>query len=387
MIVLLKICFWLGTALIVYALVLYPLLIAVAARRWQRPLSLGDSVATGVSLVLSARNEQAHIARRLEELTGLLGILNRPGEVIVISDGSSDDTAAIAHAFSESHVRVIEWLDNRGKAAALNHGVSLARYEVVVCADARQRWSPDAIEQLLECLRDPAVGAVSGRLVLESAPGVLAGVGMYWQFEKWLRSQESLLHSQIGATGAISAFRRELFRPIPPGTILDDVYWPMQVVMQGRRVVYQPLATAYDQLPARSVDELRRKLRTLVGNFQLMSSCPELLNPWRNPVCWQFVSHKALRLVAPWAMLATFITSGMIASMFYQIAFLLQVVGLLMGVMSLILPLGNRHRMFSVAGSFLLLQFAAWLAFWYWVFGRSNAMWSPSSSQHAPVDL
>src|SRR5207248_2251639 len=130
---------------------------------------------------------------------------------------------------------------------------------------------------------DPEVGAVSGDLTLTSA-GVLGGVGLYWRFEKWLRKKESRLWAQVGVSGSISAVRRKLFRPIPRGTILDDVYWPMQVVLQGYRVVHDSEACAFDRLPPRPGDEFRRKVRTLAGNIQLLTLLPALLLPWRNPV-------------------------------------------------------------------------------------------------------
>ncbi len=100
--------------------------------------------------------------------------------------------------------------------------------------------------------------------MLESAPGVLAGVGVYWRFEKWMRKRESRLGSQVGA---ISAGRRSLFTPIPPGTLLDDVYWLMHVALKGYRVVHDDRVLAYDRLPDDPRDDFRRKVRTLAGNF------------------------------------------------------------------------------------------------------------------------
>ncbi len=396
---LLKICFWFGVALVVYTFFFYPLAIALIAKIRPRALHLHGEQPQGVSIVISARNEEANIYRRLTELTELLGTLKLgsqkvgslndgslkfPGEVILISDGSTDETVAIAQTFADRQVRVIDWQQNRGKAAALNYGVSLAEHEVVAFADARQRWSNGTLEHLLACFRDPKVGAVSGQLMLEEESGVLAGVGMYWKFEKWLRRQESTVHSQMGVTGAICAVRQELFCPIPEGILLDDVYWPMQVAMNNRRVISQPLAKAYDRLPQRSSDELRRKLRTLVGNFQLMAACPGLLLPWKNPVWLQFISHKAMRLVTPWALLLMLITSGLIGTLFYQIAFGCQLVGLAAGVIGMTSRFGAERRFFSAAGSFLLLHFAAWLAFWYWSFGRSEKMWGKSSITLSP---
>ncbi len=159
-----------------------------------------------------------------------------------------------------------------GKAAALNAGCALAEHEIIVFADIRQTWEADALLLLLENFADPSVGAVSGDLLLRDADGVLAGVALYWRYEKMLRRLEGRVWSVVGATGAISAVRRQLFCAIPPGTLLDDVYWPLCVALQGFRVIHDRRAIAYDRLPSRTRDEFRRKVRTLSGNFQLLDA-------------------------------------------------------------------------------------------------------------------
>src|SRR5262249_44541690 len=151
-----------------------------------------------VSIVVSAYNEGATIGRRLEELTGLLRISGLRGEVVVVSDGSTDGTAGIARSYGKGIVRVIELADNVGKASALSMGCAAAQNEIIGFADARQTWASDSLRLLLENFADPEVGAVSGNLVVESSAGVMAGVGLYWRYEKWLRRQESNVHSTIG---------------------------------------------------------------------------------------------------------------------------------------------------------------------------------------------
>src|SRR5262249_16549227 len=207
---------------------------------------------------------------------------------------------------------------------ALNRAHAAARYPLLIFADARQTWAPDAIDRLVAAFGDPSVGAVSGDLVVESAPGVMAGVGLYWQFEKWLRRTESRFDSMVSVTGSICAVRRGLFRPIPIGSILDDVYWPLAVGVVGSRVGHEDQARAFSRLPARARDELRRKVRTLAGNFQLIARMPAALLPWRNRLWWQFVSHRALRLMAPWALLALLATSAALEGALFRAAFLSQ---------------------------------------------------------------
>ncbi len=377
--------FWVCVAVVGYTFVGYPLLLAAASRWRGRPWRAAP-VAASVSVVLSAHNEEQTLPGRLEELTGLIAATGRPGEVIVVSDGSTDDTATVARRYADRGVRVLEQ-EKSGKAVALSAGCAAARYDLLVLADARQRWAGDALDRLVENFADPAVGAVSGDLVLEAAPGVLAGVGLYWRFEKWLRVQESRLYAQVGVTGAICAVRRPLFRPVPPGTLLDDVYWPMHVVLQGYRVVHDARAKAYDRLPDRPHDEFRRKVRTLAGNFQLVTRLPAAAClPWRNRVWWQWVSHKLLRLAVPWALLGLLLVSVcLLDAPLYRAAFWAQVAGYGLALLGLVPAIGRRVKLLGAAASFLVLNGAAWLAFWVWVTGRAGRAWHKVDYQAPPA--
>ena len=160
----------------------------------------------------------------------------------------------------------------RGKAAVLNDVVPRASGAIVVLADARQRFEPDTVRALTRPFADPAVGAVSGELILTETPDgptVGRGVGVYWRYEKLIRKSESRVDSTVGATGAIYAIRRELFEPIPEDTLLDDVLIPLRIVRRGYRVLFEPAARAWDRVAASAGEELARKVRTLAGNFQL----------------------------------------------------------------------------------------------------------------------
>ena len=190
----------------------------------------------------------------------------------------------------------------RGKAAVLNDVVPRASGAIVVLADARQRFEPDTVRALTRPFADPAVGAVSGELILTETlegPAVGRGVGVYWRYEKLIRKSESRVDSTVGATGAIYAIRRELFEPIPEDTLLDDVLIPLRIVRRGYRVLFEPAARAWDRVAASAGEELARKVRTLAGNFQLFVREPWLLDPRRNRIWLATVSHKGLRLLGP----------------------------------------------------------------------------------------
>jgi cellulose synthase/poly-beta-1,6-N-acetylglucosamine synthase-like glycosyltransferase len=311
--------FWLSLGVIAYVYVGYPLLLAawaaLSSRRPARSRFGSTSAWPSISVVLAARNEAARLPARVRNLLDVF--YPGPREVIVVSDGSTDGPADALREFGDS-VRLIE-LPAGGKPVALNAGVAAAAGEIVVFADARQQFAPDALVELVASFADPRVGGVTGELVLDAESRtaestVGEGVGLYWTYEKWLRRKESRVWSTLGATGAIYALRRSLWRPLPAGTLLDDVLAPMRAVLAGFRVIFEERARAFDRASSDAAIEARRKVRTLAGNYQILMQEPKLLLPFLNPVWLQYVSHKIGRLLVPWALVGAFVSSGLLAA-------------------------------------------------------------------------
>jgi len=372
--------FWTCTGLVAYTYLGYPLLIALRARLRARAIGPPPLPYAGTfSLVICAHNEAARIQSRIQELVQLTTASKRVGEVILVCDGSSDGTAMIARLASGNAVRIIELDAQVGKARALSLGCAQARGDILVFADVRQRWDRCALDCLLDNFSQVALGAVSGELVLQSGTGSLGGIGLYWRYEKWIRQSEASVHSTIGVSGSICAVRRSLFRPIPPGLVLDDLYWPMQVVLRGSRVGYDPEALAFDELPPRPSDELRRKIRTLSGNFQLVRALPAVLAPGLNPVWWQFWSHKVLRLLVPWSLVVMLVTSATAGVPSLYLLFWMQLGFYALAMLGLLGMARYTSRLGALASSFLLLNAAAWIAFWVWLGGRTGQTWHKTS--------
>jgi poly-beta-1,6-N-acetyl-D-glucosamine synthase len=325
--------FWVSFLLVAYVYAGYPILLGLWAWVVNRPvrkrLPGPGEPWPAVSVVLAAHDEAQQLRGRLSNLLGQI----YPGrlEVIVVSDGSVDDTSEVLAWFGR-RIRVIE-LPRGGKPTALNAGVAAATGDIVVFADARQRFAEDAIVELVANFADPDVGGVSGELILDceydDAPTdstIGGGVGLYWTYEKWLRRQESRVWSTLGATGAIYALRRSLWQPLPAATLLDDVLAPMRAVLAGRRIVFDDKARAFDRVAESGSAESRRKVRTLAGNYQIVRLEPRLLLPFANPVWIQYLSHKLGRLLVPWALLVAFVTSTALVgqSWIYAVALLVQ---------------------------------------------------------------
>ena len=362
--------FWLSLAIIVYAYVGYAMLLAVQTRLRSRPVRASPIEPTA-SIVLAAHNEEANLPRKLESLFSLQYPADKL-QIVVASDGSTDETN---HLLQQYVPRITPVLLGRpeGKASALNHAVAAARGEILIFMDARQTVDPDAVRQLVACFADQTVGAVSGELHLETADGRPSSeaLGIYWKIEKMIRRLESATGSVVGATGALFAMRRELFVPLPQGTLLDDVLTPMQVLRAGRRVLFLDSAIARDRLFVEPGKEFSRKVRTLTGNYQLLQLAPWLLSP-ENPLRFRFISHKLLRLLVPFLLAAMLASSALARGGVYRVALVLQLVLYVLALSGSLSVRLRRWRPVSIAYTFAMLNIAAAVAFYNFLRGRAR---------------
>jgi cellulose synthase/poly-beta-1,6-N-acetylglucosamine synthase-like glycosyltransferase len=348
-----------AAAFVLYTLAGYPLLLHFLARRRSRPIQRAFQPRT-VSVLLPVFNGERFLAAKLDSL---LALDYPPGliDIYVLSDGSTDSTAAIAEGFAGRGVH-FQQLPHGGKAAALNAGLTVATGEILFLTDVRQPLEPNALRVLVACFADPAVGAVSGELIIrDGATSEEANVGLYWKYEKWLRKRLSALDSVLGATGCIYAMRRDLARPLPPGCLLDDMFLPLQAFFAGYRVVFEGQARAYDY-PTSLDSEFRRKVRTLAGNYQLIGYMPQLLGP-ANRLWLHFFSHKVARLLLPFSLLVLLGTAPFLPPPWYIVCTASQLAFYLIALADPLLPDSfPGKKLSSPARTFAVLMAASFCA-------------------------
>ena len=371
-----KVAFWIAASLIGYSYFGYPLWLWLRSRWAPRPIRR-STVEPSVSVTMVVRNEEGILNKKVENLLALDYPADKL-ELVVVSDGSTDRTAEILQSLAGNpRVRSIIKSEARGKAAGLNDAARAARGEILLLTDARQQLEAKCLRYLVENFADPEVGAASGELMLgDPAAGETGrGMGLYWRVEKEVRELESASGSVVGATGAIYCLRRDLFQSLPEGTILDDVLLPMQVVREGKRVIFDGRARAWDLPDLGGNREFARKVRTLSGNYQLLQLAPWLLSG-KNPIRFEFISHKLLRLAVPFALLAVLITSAFLRQPLYRIALIAQVLFYALSLAALGgMRVGPLSRIADPARTFVVLNFAAFVAFVNFVTGR-KAVWA-----------
>lgn len=374
------ILFWTTLLMIVYTYAGYPLMIAFF-RRYALNSITRRPIHPFVSVVIAVHNGESCIERRLLNLLGQDYPQDKL-EIIVVSDGSTDGTVAAAKLRSTELIKIYALDKNSGKAAALNYGVAKATGEVIVFTDARQEFQADAISNLVANFADESVGCVSGALHFLEDPEskIEAEMGAYWKYEKYIRQSESASGSVVGATGCIYAIRRELYEPLPAGTILDDVLTPMNIARSGKRVLFEAQAVAYDIISKNADQEWRRKVRTLAGNWQLLTLANWIIFPWSNPLWFRFVSHKLSRLLVPFAMAILLIDSLLLPGAFFRLFTVLQLVFYGIALAGFLLSATRSLRLVNLIYFFMVMNAAAVAGFWKWATGGCATAWQPAYS-------
>ena len=303
----LEACAAAALAAVAYHYVGYPLVLRLAAL-FARPRAAPPALEPPrLSVIIPCHNEAASLGAKLEDLRAADYPRDKL-EIIVVSDGSDDDTAAVAER--EAGVRVVAWPERRGKPAALNAGARAAEGDVLVFTDANAHLPPASLGELAAPFAYAGVGAVCGEQVITRGA---APERTYWRLEALLKKWEAAIGSAVGADGSLYAVRRELYRPVPEGSlIMDDFYVSLSVVAEGRRLAYAPRAVAYEEALEDERREFKRKARIMAGSLGALSALSTGI--WRR-VGFQLFSHKILRWLGPALLLAALVTAAAAAAL------------------------------------------------------------------------
>lgn len=231
-------------------------------------------------------------------------------DLVVVCDGCRDDTARLCRMFSGLSIRVLEFAERRGKALCLNDAFEMASGELVLLTDVFQHLDSLALRELVANLTDPAVGAVSGQLRRCKDESALSQMSACAGYEMLIQEAESRSGSVVAMASELCAIRRDLFRPLPAGLVRNDILISVNIAVAGKRVIFEPLAFAWDPSSPGALDTREGQIRTLAGGYQLLQLAPWLLRPSRNPLWGRLVSHQLLPLLAPWVLILLALSSA-----------------------------------------------------------------------------
>jgi poly-beta-1,6-N-acetyl-D-glucosamine synthase len=364
---------------IFYVVFLYPILLGILSRRCGKPV-LKDSTLRSVSFVIAVRNGEKFLEQKLNSILAL----NYPRElmqIIVVSDGSEDQTDSIARSFEPEGVRFLR-VRRGGKCAALNAGVPLASNEILVFTDVRQTLDRDCLRNSIASFADPTVGAVSAELHIRSGESAdERDTGLYWRYEVWIRKGMSRIGSTFGCNGPFYAMRRSLWMPIPVDILCDDAWLPLTAMFKGFRLILEPTAKAYD-FPTAIDSEFRRKVRTQAGLYQILRVMPELLTR-RNPMRFHFLSGKFGRVLIPYCLIVFAAATFGLPQPLRTIAGIAQIAFYSTALLDRLLPAGfPLKRVTSPMRTLVVLSTAALFGIKVY-FVSPRTLWKETTVRHA----
>jgi cellulose synthase/poly-beta-1,6-N-acetylglucosamine synthase-like glycosyltransferase len=371
--------FWLSAAALFYTYAGYPILLAVVSAVRPRQVRRGDFEPT-VSVIITAYNEELALAAKLEN-TLALDYPRELLEIIVASDCSTDRTDQIALGFASRGVRFHRQAQRLGKTAAQNTAVEQASGEIILFSDATSLYQPSAVKALMPSFSDPTVGCVAGRLIYVDPAQSRIGRGArsYWSYETFLKKHESRACSLIGASGCLYAVRRTAYVPLYHEACSDFII-ATKMVEQGLRAIYEPNAICTEETNRHSDKEMKMRVRIIAQTFTDLWRHAPMLNPFRSGFyAIQLFSHKVMRYLVPFFLMAMFVASATLAgSMFYRILFTAQLACYACAALAWVLDLvGIRSRLLAFPQYFVLANVASLLALYQFLRGERYAHWEP----------
>jgi cellulose synthase/poly-beta-1,6-N-acetylglucosamine synthase-like glycosyltransferase len=360
-----------------YVYFLYPICIHLLALLRDKRF-LKDDHQPAVTIIITAYNEEKNIARKLVNTLDLDYPRDKM-EIIVGSDGSTDDTNNIVRKYATQGVRLMDFPENRGKTMVQNDCVRQAAHEIIIFMDAASLCTQGAVEKLVANLADERVGAVAGRIeFVQSIQNLTTqSQGLYWRYEQNLKRAESRLGSLVGVDGPLYAIRKRCYVELE-ADIISDLITPLLVIRDGSAVVYEPDAVTYEEATLRSVDEKCTRERIVTRGLTGLLRYPELFDITVRPLlAWQIISHKILR----W--LVGFYFSGMFISALFLIADVFYMIVLcLLGLFFYLSFKGFRSEskttpVYAIPYYFILINWSAMLGVIKFLCGKRIVTWKP----------
>lgn len=370
-----EIVFWTGVFLSVYSYLLFPLSLPALAKVVRRPWVKKD-IKPSVSVVISVYNEEQIIKEKIQNALALDYPAERL-EILIVSDGSTDDTEKIVSGFSDKRLVLKAFKERAGKTACLNRAVPEARGEIILFTDANSMFPRDVLLKVVRNFADPEIGLVTGWTKYGDVDQKEDTAGIYSRFEKWTKILESQISSCVGADGAVFAIRKEFYQTLREDDINDFVI-PLNIISQGKRAVTDADVFCFEKSADDAGKEYQRQVRITNRTLNAIRRNLEFLNPFRYGYFTYFLfSHKIMRFLVPFFLIATFGTNLMLlgSSHLYSLTFGLQLTVYTIALGNI---MGLKTGRAGEIGKYFLVTVIAQLTAWLRTFsGISDTMWTP----------
>ncbi len=371
--------FWLSIFGIFYAYFGYPLLLAILVKLIAQPVSIRNRNYTPrISVLVPVHNEIAVIESKLENTLALEYPVECV-EFLFISDGSMDGTNELIMEYESDSIKLIKVIERKGKANALNIGLSKASHDIIVFSDASILLEKEALKEIVNPFQDRQIGCVSGEDHIKES----GGEGLYGQYELWLRNLESKVYSVVGASGSFYAQRKDLCENFGEG-LAPDFLSVMNTVEAGYRAITEPRAIGYMTSVKSTGDEFNRKVRTLVRGMSALFVKRKLLNPLKYGFFTvELISHKLFRWLVPMFLITAFVSNTYLSgSNFYFLVFWMQITFYTLAILAFYKVVSLQKSIIGkVALYFTMVNISIFIAWIRYFCGIRQEVWSPSKRE------
>ena len=268
-----------------------------------------------ITIVIAAYNEETIIKEKIENSIAL----DYPKElikIIVVTDGSTDNTYNIASQFKE--ITCYHENSRKGKMAAIERIMSFVESEITVFTDANTLLNKESLRFLNSHFDEKKVGGVAGEKKVITSNKITNEAtnqeGLYWKYESWLKQIDSNFHSAVGAAGELYAIRTSFYTYPGDNVILDDFMISMNICTKGYVFKYEPKAFA-TELPSKNLrEESKRKIRIGAGGIQSILLLKSIFRFWENPkLSYLYISHRVLRwTIIPFLLIFIFVANALL---------------------------------------------------------------------------
>lgn len=390
----LEIVFWLSIAAIFHSYVVFPLILKQLAKNktYQNVVYTPTAPLPVVSVLMAAYNEEEVIEEKINSIYNT----NYPPqqlEVLIGSDNSTDRTNEIIEMLTQRFPSLYfqVFTTRQGKARIINQLKDKAKGEILLLTDANVMFDSHTIFELVKYFKNPDIGLVDSQMINTSDSITKAGISIqessYISREVMLKHHESLIWGcMMGPFGGCFAMRKTLFRPVPPNYLVDDFFLNMSVLSQKQKAINNIQAQVFEDVSNNLKDEFRRKVRIATGNFQNLLTFSHLLrfNIFRHThlkgVAFCFWSHKVLRWLGPFFLIAVFISNLLLVQRpFYRLTFSLYCASLLLPFVDFLLRKLSIHSvLLRFLTHFYSMNLALLIGFFKYIKGVKTNVWQPT---------
>jgi cellulose synthase/poly-beta-1,6-N-acetylglucosamine synthase-like glycosyltransferase len=383
----LQIVFWVSVLLVFYSYLGYGmflwLYLKITGRRAAAVPPVDVVFEPEVTLVVATYNEELIIRKKIENTLAL----DYPADklrIIIIADGSSDDTANIISRYPR--VQLLYQPGREGKVAAINRAMPFVTTPYTIFCDANTMLNKESIRELVKHYTDPSIGAVAGEKKVidlsEEQNAAGAGEGLYWKYESLLKRLDAQFYTVVGAAGELFSIRTALFEPVGNDILLDDFIMSMKICKKGYRVMYEPKAYAAEAPSMTMREERKRKVRISAGGFQSVLLLKDLLNIFKyGRLSFQYISHRVLRWIVcpvllPVILLSNIYLAAATGSRLYDTLLVLQALFYAAALLGWLFALKHvKSKIFYVPYYFVFMNISLYTGFSRFIHNTQTVLW------------